>query len=196
MQEERQLRKIIAQIMVSLDGFIEGANKELDWHVVDEEYHKYAEGLLNSVDTILFGRKTYQHMANFWPSPIAIEKFPVIADKMNHLSKAVFSKTLETVDWKHSRLLNGDICNEILNLKQQDSMDMVVLGSSELVSALTEHRLIDEYHIIVNPVILGSGKPFFKGLDHRIYLKHHKTKQFRSGNILLCYRPADPITQK
>ncbi|WP_100013141.1 dihydrofolate reductase family protein [Lentibacillus sediminis] len=185
------MRKVISQIMVSLDGFIEGSNQELDWHVVNEEYFKYTEGLLSSVDTILFGRKTYQHMVDFWPTPIAAEKFPVIAEKMNQLSKVVFSKMLESVDWKDTRLINADISDAISELKQQDGMDMVILASSDLVFSLTEHKLIDEYHIIVNPVILGSGKPFFKELDQRIHLTLHKTKEFRSGNILLCYRPAE-----
>ncbi len=84
------MRKIIFQIMTSLDGFIEGADRELDWHVVDEEYHEFAEEVLRSVDAILFGRVTYQHMADYWPTPFAIENNPSIAEKMNNLPKFVF----------------------------------------------------------------------------------------------------------
>src|SRR5690625_1175443 len=99
------MRKIISQMMVSLDGFIEGTNQELDWHHVDDEYHKYAEEILHSVDAILYGRNTYQHMKNFWPTEFAIEKFPVIAERMNHLPKIVFSNTLNDVDWNETTLI-------------------------------------------------------------------------------------------
>lgn len=184
-------RKIISQIMVSLDGFIEGNRQELDWHVVDDEYHEYAAGILDSVDTILFGRVTYEHMVGFWPTPFARENFPSIADKMNNLPKLVFSRTGNNVDWTGTKLIQGDAAEHLLSLKQKPGKDMVILGSSDLASSLTEQRVIDEYHIIVNPVILGAGKPYFKGIQERVQLTLHQVKPFQSGNVLLCYRPAD-----
>src|SRR5436190_1250490 len=103
------MRKVIVSNMVSLDGFFAGLNGELDWHVVEDEFNQYAVNLLNSVDTILFGRLTYQLMAAYWPIPAAITDDPLVAQKMNTLSKVVFSKTLDKVEWNNSRLVKSDI---------------------------------------------------------------------------------------
>jgi dihydrofolate reductase len=184
------MRKIISQMMVTLDGFIEGPNRELDWHVVDDEYNVYAEEELSSMDTILFGRVTYQNMAAFWTTPFAIETYPVIADKMNNLHKIVFSETLERVEWNNTRLIKKNIEEEILKLKELSGKNMVILGSSDFAVSLTELGLIDEYHIMVNPVVLGKGKPLFKGIRNKLNLKLIKTKTFDSGNVLHCYQLA------
>ncbi len=100
---------------MSLDGFFEGPKKELDWFVTDEEFFAYAREMLRAADTLLFGRATYQHMANYWPSAPPDE----IADKMNNLPKVVFSQTLQKVEWKNSRLVRGNIAEEVSNLKNQ-----------------------------------------------------------------------------
>jgi dihydrofolate reductase len=109
---------------------------------------------------------------------------------MNNLSKIVFSKTLEKVDWKNSRLVKGNITEEILKLKQQPGKDMVIYGSGSIVSALTQLCLIDEYQIFVNPIVIGSGKPLFKGLKNRLNLELIKTKTFNCGVVLLHYQHA------
>jgi dihydrofolate reductase len=184
------MRKIISQMMVTLDGFFEGPNRELDWHVVDDEYNEYAEEELSSMDTILFGRVTYQSLAAFWQTPFAIETYPVIADKMNNLHKIVFSETLERVEWNNTRLIKKNIEEEILKLKELSGKNMVILGSSDFAVSLTELGLIDEYHIMVNPVVLGDGKPLFKGIRNKLNLKLIKTKTFDSGNVLHCYQLA------
>lgn len=176
-------------MMVSLDGFFEGRNRELDWHNVDEEFNEYAIGLLNSVDTLIFGRVTYQLMAGYWPTESAIADDPIIAGKMNSLSKIVFSKTLEKVEWNNTRLAKGNIQEEISGLKQKPGRDIVIFGSSDLALSLIQSRLIDEYRIIVNPVVLGNGKSLFKGINSRLKLKLLKTKTFRSGSVLLYYQP-------
>ena len=184
------MRKVIVSMMVTLDGFFAGPNGEIDWHVVDDEFNEYADDFLSSVDTLLFGRVTYQLMADYWPSPSATTDDPIIADKMNQLHKIAFSKTLEKVEWNHSRLVKGNIAEEIAKLKQQPGKDMAIFGSGSIVSTFTQLGLIDEYRIIVNPVVLGSGKPLFKGIYDKLNLKLLKTKTFRSGNIMLCYQPA------
>lgn len=183
------MRRIIVSMMVSVDGFIEGSNKEIDWHNVDSEFNIYAEEMLNHVDLIIFGRVTYQLMAKFWPSREALVHDPIIADKMNNLPKIVFSKTLSGTEWKNTRLAKEEIEKEITQLKKQAGKDMVILGSGSIVSQLTQLGLIDEYRIIVNPVILGSGKPLFSGLDRRYRLKLVKSKPYLNGNILLSYEP-------
>lgn len=188
------MRKIIVSNLVSLDGFFEGPNKEIDWFVVDEEFFEYARNLLSEVDTILFGRVTYEHMAGYWPTKSAKENDPVIADKMNNLPKIVFSKTLSKIDpivigWNNSSLIIENVAEEINKLKQQPGKDMVIFGSGNLVSSLTQQGLIDEYRIILNPVILGNGNPLFKGLHEKLNLVLLKTKTFNNGVVILYYEP-------
>jgi dihydrofolate reductase len=188
------MKKVIVSEMVSLDGFFAGPNGEIDWHIVDEEFNQYAIDLLNTVDTILFGRVTYQLFESYWPvaalrsstSKSNLE----IASKINNMTKIVFSETLEKVEWKNASLVKEIIPDEIAKMKQQPGKDIVIYGSGSIVSAFTQLGLVDEYRIIVNPVVLGNGKPLFKDIRDRINLKLLKTKTFSSGNILLVYRPA------
>ncbi len=185
------MRKIILSNLVSLDGYFEGPNREIDCHNVDEEFNEYAIDFLNSVDTLLFGRVTYQLMASYWPTPTAIANDPIVAEKMNSLPKIVFSRTLEKVEWKNTRLVKEAIAEEISKLKQQPGKDSAIFGSSDLALTFIQHGLIDEYRIIVNPVVLGNGKPLFKGIKDRLNLKLLKTKVFRSGNVCLYYEPVE-----
>ena len=188
------MRKVILSNMVTLDGFFEGPNKELDWHIVDEEFNQYANDLLSNVDALLFGRVTYQLMADYWPAaatnPSTSKSDLEIADKMNNLPKIVFSKTLQEVKWNNSRLVKENIAEEISKMKQQPGKDMVIFGSGSIVSTFMQHGLIDEYRIIVNPVVLGNGKPLFKGINDKQNLKLLKTKVFGSGIVILFYEPA------
>jgi len=187
------MRKVILSNMVTLDGFFEGPNKELDWHIVDEEFNQYANDLLSNVDALLFGRVTYQLMADYWPAaatnPSTSESDLEIADKMNNLPKIVFSKTLQEVKWNNSRLIKENIAQEISKMNQQPGKDMVIFGSGSIVSTLMQLGLIDEYRIIVNPVVLGNGKPLFKGINGKQNLKLLKTKVFGSGVVILYYQP-------
>ena len=183
------MRKIIVSNFVSLDGYIAGPNGELDWHMVNKEFLDYAEDMLNSVDTILFGRVTYEMMADYWTKPEVKVNDPVIAGKMNGLPKIVFSKTLNKVDWENTTLVKDNIKETILKLKQQPGKDIVILGSGTIVSAFTQMGIIDEYRIIINPVILGAGKTqFSESLDKKI-LKLTDVQRFSSGVIILYYQP-------
>lgn len=186
------MRKIIVSNLVSVDGFFEGTNKEIDWFVANEEFFEYARELLNSVDTILLGRVTYQMMASYWPN--ATDGDVVITHKMNHLNKMVFSKTLKSVDpiimgWNNSELAKRNLADEVIKMKQQPGKDIVIFGSGNIVSQLTNSGLIDEYRIVVNPVILGEGNPLFKGLRNKIDLKLLRTKTLNSGVVILYYVP-------
>ena len=173
--------------MVSLDGFFAGPNGELDWFVWDEVLKDYSISTLSVVDTLLFGRVTYELMAGYWPS--ATEEDPVIAKGMNTLQKIVFSRSLKSADWNNSRLVREVIPEEIMQLKQQSGKDMVIYGSGTLVSAFANLGLIDEYRFIVNPVVLGSGKPLFKGFKDRFNLKLLEARTLGSENVLLSYQP-------
>ena|SRR5271154_6033204 len=179
------MRKVIVSNLMSLDGFFEGPNHELDWFLVDEEFFEYARDMLRGVDTILFGRKTYLHMANYWPSAPADE----IANQMNNLPKIVFSRTLQIAVW-NSTLVKSDAVAEISRLKELPGKDMVILGSASLASLLLQQGLIDEYRVILNPVFLGSGKPLFQDVKEGIRLKLSRTKLFGSGVAVLYYQSA------
>ncbi len=180
------MRKVIVSEMVTVDGFFAGPKGELDWFVQDEELDKFAKDLLDSVDTILYGKATYELMAGYWP--YATGSF---ADRTNKLSKIVFSKTLKETpwgEWNNARPIKGNLAKEVAKLKQQPGKDMVIYGSGSIVQALTNLGLIDEYRIIVNPVVLGNGKPLFKDIKGGVNLKLLKTKTFSSGVVVLYYQ--------
>ncbi len=130
------MRKIIASEMVTLDGFFAGPNGEIDWFVWNEEMAKYAIDLVSTVDTILFGRVTYELMASYWPSASPPTEDPIIIDKMNNLPKIVFSNTLERVEWKNTRLIKQVTAEEILKMKNQPGKNMVIYGSGSIVPSL------------------------------------------------------------
>ena len=183
------MRKIFISNFVSLDGYLAGPGGDLSWHIVTDEFLKYAEDMLEQVDTILFGRLTYEMMAAYWPTEHVKTTDPVIAAKMNSLQKIVFSRTLDSVDWENSSLMNDNIENTMRKLKELPGKDMVILGSGTIVSAFTQMGLIDEYRILINPVILGDGKPHFTGIADRKQLELTDVKRFSSGLVLLTYQP-------
>jgi dihydrofolate reductase len=183
------MRNVVLSMQVSLDGFVARPNGELDWHLVDEEFNEYAKDLLNSFDTLVFGRVSYELMASYWPT--AITNDPVeaqIAERLNTLPKVVFSRTLKKVEWKNSRLAQGGIVEEILKMKEQPGKD-IGIGGTSIVTVLGPLGLIDEYRILLVPVVLGSGKPLFNDIKDRIDLKLRTTKTFGSGLVLLDYQP-------
>jgi dihydrofolate reductase len=184
------MRKVIVSNLITLDGFLAGPNGEIDWHVVDEEFFTFANQQLNSADTLLFGRVTYEGMASYWPTPAAVESDPIVSGQMNSIAKIVFSKTLGKAEWQNTRLVKGDLGDEIRQLKQQAGKDMLIFGSSRIVSALTNLGLIDEYRIFVNPLILGSGKPLFAGVTQPVKLRLLRTTTYQTGVVSLDYAPA------
>ena len=186
------MKKVIFFMLTTVDGYFEGLNREIDWHNVDEEFNEFAIDQLNSVDTLLFGRVTYELMANYWPTSQAIKTDPIVAGKMNQLQKIVFSQTLDKAEWQNTRLVKENAAAEIAWLKGQSGKNLIILGSSDLAVTLIPGGLIDEYRIMVNPLVLGKGKSLFKGIKDRLKLRLIKTKTFRSGNVLLYYQPEKP----
>jgi dihydrofolate reductase len=182
------MSKLIFQAMITLDGFFEGPNREIDWHIVDEEFNHYAIEMLDDAEILLFGRITYQLMESYWPAPEAISNDPVVAAKMNSLRKVVVSRSLEKADWNNSVLLKENVPAEINRLKKQAKKNLVIFGGSDLALSLIGHRLIDEFRIIINPVLLGSGKRLFQGLEERLKLVLLHSKGFKSGNTMNTYR--------
>jgi dihydrofolate reductase len=183
------MRKLFAFNMMTLDGYFEGPNQDIDWHNVDEEFNEFAIEQTSTVGALLFGRVTYQLMESYWPTPDALKNDPAIAGLMNSLPKIVFSKTLEKAEWNNTRLIKDNIAEEILNLKEQPGNDIAVFGSANLLSTLMQMDLVDEHRVMVNPVLLGHGNPLFKSMDEKINLQLLKTRTFHSGNVLLYYEP-------
>ncbi len=137
----------------------------------------------------MFGKITYELMASYWPTPNAIKNDPILAEGMNYLPKVVFSRTLDKASWNNTKLVRGDMPAEIRKMKKEAGKDMVILGSGSVVSQLAQEGLIDEYQIVMNPVVLGEGRTMFDGIKEKLTLKRTKTRTFRNGNVLLCYEP-------
>jgi dihydrofolate reductase len=171
-------------MLTSVDGYFEGPNGELDWHNVGRDWNTYVFELFAEIDTMLFGRRTYEMMAAYWPTAT----HDPIAEKMNTLPKIVFSKALKSAGWTNSRIAT-DAVAEIRKLKQEQGKNMVIFGSSDLAVSLMRENLIDDFRIVVSPIVLGSGKPLFQGLNSRCKLKLKKTQTFQSGHVMLYYQP-------
>lgn len=183
------MRRIFAFLVSSVDGYYEGPNQEFDWPVVDEEFNRFAIEQLGEVDTLVFGRKTYEGMASYWPTPTAQRDDPEVAARMNGLDKIVVSTTLEEATWANTQLIRDDAAGELAKLKERPGKDMVVMGSSNLTVSLLRAGLVDELRIMVMPVVLGDGHSLFRTAEERISLKLVGVKAFDSGNVWLTYRP-------
>ena len=180
------MRKIIFSINMTIDGFADHTAG-----IADNELHDFFADLLDSAGIVLLGRKTYEMMASYWPfadqNPESTESELRFAEKYNNVSKLVFSKTLKEVNWKNTTLAKSDLMNEVLGLKNQNGKD-IFAGSLSIASALAQKNLIDEYWLLIHPIVLGKGKPLFKDLQSRIDLKLIETKTFKSGVVVLHYK--------
>jgi dihydrofolate reductase len=182
------MRKLIYLMNVSLDGFIEGPNRELDWTHVDEESMSLFNEQQRGMDTLLYGRRLYEVMT-YWetaeadPSISEVER--EFARIWKNSTKLVFSKTLEQVQG-NARLVRGDIAGEIAKLKQQPGKDLEI-GGPNLASTVMQLGLIDEFRLVVHPVVLGSGTRFFPALADKIDLRLVETRVFGSGVVYLRY---------
>ena len=181
------MRKIILFNLITLDGYFEGPGDDISWHNVDEEFNEFAIEQLNAADTLLFGRKTYQLMESYWPTSEAIKNDPIVAGIMNRFDKIVFSKTLEKADWNNTKLIRENPVEQVRKLRSEQGKDVFIFGSADLCTTFIQHNLIDEFRIMINPVILGKGNSLFKNIEQKIELKLLKTKVFGNGNVLLYY---------
>ena len=186
------MRKLSVFDQVSLDGFFADANGEMNFAHKDDrdpEWDAFVSGNASGGGTLLFGRITYQMMAGFWSTPFAAETMPIVAERMNALSKVVFSRTLREAAWKNTKLINGDLAGEVHKLKSQAGGDLTILGSGSIVAQLTQLGLIDEYTIVVVPIVLGSGRSLFEGVARSVPMKLTASRVFNNGNVVLTYVP-------
>jgi dihydrofolate reductase len=178
---------------VTVDGYFSGPGGEMDWFqsIHDEEWKRFSEENAGSAPvTLMFGHTTYEIMKSFWPTPMAVQLSPKMAMILRNSPKIVFSKTLKTPEdqgtWKNVRVFPTISPREIEEIKDRE--DILILGSGTVVQQLTDFGLIDEYTLVVVPVILGKGRSLFKDV-HRKNLELHEVRHFRSGIVLLTYRP-------
>jgi len=187
------MRKVIYAISVSLDGFIEGTDGNLNWSFPDEELHQHFNDREAMIDTYLYGRGLYENMTAFWPTADENASAPEYEIEYARIwkckPKVVFSKTLTQVGW-NSRLVRENVAEEVRRLKEQPGDDLSV-GGAELAASFMRLGLIDEYDLYVHPVVLGGGKPMFGRLDNEIILQLVETRTFGSGVVLLRYQLAD-----
>ncbi len=180
-------------MMVSADGYFEGLDHDISWHNVDDEFNEFSIEQMSLVDTLIFGRRTYELMESYWPTEGARRDDPKVAEFLNTLPKIVFSRSLKKVEeteyWRNVTLMHAVNSEEIKKLKQKPGKDMAIFGSNNLCVSFIEKGLLDEIRIIVNPVVLGSGNALFAGLNKKLNLKLIKTKTFKSGNVLLYFQP-------
>ena len=198
-------RQIVMFNRVTADGYFSGPDGNLDWVVPEEELDKAAAEGLGGADTILFGRRTYELFERVWPhvlddSPTAPDphdpgrrspQLHAIAVWINEATKLVFSRTRKDVTWHNSRLLHEFNPVEIEALKKQPGKGIMIFGSGSLVSQLTQHGLIDEYHFVVNPILLGSGRPLISDVSKSSKLELLEARAFPSGNVRLRYKRRD-----
>jgi dihydrofolate reductase len=178
---------------ISLDGFFVDMNGDMNWaHNTnkDEEWDVFVASNASGGGVLLFGRKTYDLMVSYWPTPLALQNDPVVAEGMNDFQKIVFSRTLDKISWKNSRLVKNGLVEEIRKMKNEPGTDTVILGSGSIIAQLTQERLIDEYQVVMIPVVLDNGRTMFEGLKKKLVLKLTSTRIFKNGNVFLTYVPA------
>lgn len=184
------MRKLTAYNFLTLNGFFKGPNEDTSWHTHGEEEAKYSEeALAQDENILLFGRKTYEMMASFWPTPQAKELFPKVAVGMNKAEKMVFSASPFEPEWENTQVISGDIVEKIREIKKSPGKDMTILGSGALINLLTDHGLIDEYQFMIDPVALPEGTPVFNNIKQKLGLRLTGSKVFKSGVVLLNYQP-------
>jgi dihydrofolate reductase len=190
------VRKIIWMMSVSVDGYMEGPNREIDWHMVDDELHRHMNGWLAGTGGFLEGRVTYELMADFWPTadqgPAATPTVVEFARIWRDMPKVVYSRTLERAEW-NATVVPDVVPAEVLALKARPGGDLV-LGGADLAAEFTRHDLIDEYRLYVHPMVIGRGTPMLRPSDAKVPLGLIETHTFGNGVVMLRYerRPLGP----
>jgi dihydrofolate reductase len=185
------MRKLIVFNLITLDGYFAGVDGNIDWHNVDQEFNDFAVKQTAEFGTIIFGKTTYEMFADFWPKALKDPEMSPedhqIAQIIQDVEKIVFSKSLDDVTWNNSKLLGAINPEDVKRWKQEEGKDMVIFGSGTIVQQMTNLGLVDEYRLLLNPIILGEGKPLFANVEMMHSLKLRDTRTFKNGNVLLTY---------
>ncbi len=186
------MKRLLVFNSVSLDGYFTDAKGEMGFAydvAPDPEFDAWTSGNASGGGALLFGRKTYELMVKWWPTPAAAAAMPAVAAGMNRAQKYVFSRTLTSVTWQNTQLLKGDLVAEVRRLKSEPGPGLVILGSGSLVPPLLAAGLIDAIQVVVIPSVLGRGRTMFEGLPAPSKLKLTETRSFRNGKVVLTYEP-------
>jgi dihydrofolate reductase len=177
------MARLIMWNLMTLDGFVEGENRDISWlsDVWGDELERLSIDQLKSAGALLFGRVTYDLMANHWPGATG-----EVADFMNALPKYVFSRTLTTSGWNNTQILGTDVADTVARLKRDSAKDIYLFGSADLAASLIPHRLIDEFRVGLNPLLLGAGSPLFR-TGGKVRLKLLDSRSLSNGIVILRY---------
>ncbi|WP_309083281.1 dihydrofolate reductase family protein [Chelativorans sp.] len=179
------MRRLVVWNVMTLDGYFEGKNPwDLGFHetVWGDELQAFSLEQGKEIGTLLFGRRTYEGMADYWTNATG-----EIAEMMNSIEKAVATRTLDQATWNNTRLLKGEAVEAVTALKAEEGKDVFVFGSADLVASLLKAGLVDEYRICVAPVVLGGGKPLFKPQDQQVKMRLESTRPLTTGGVVLTY---------
>ena len=177
--------KISSFTFITLNGYFKGQNEDTSWHEHNNAAGKFANEASQSDSILLFGRKTYEMMYSFWPTPVATELFPVVAENMNKATKLVCSNTLKTADWNNTSIIRGNIIEELTKLKKTKRKEITILGSGSLITQLSDADLIDQYTIMLDPIAMGNGVSIFSGIKNNLNLKLTASRIFKKDGILV-----------
>ncbi len=185
------MRKLIVFNNITLDGYFTDRHGDMSWaHQHDPEWIEFMQSNASGGGELLFGRKTYDLMAGYWPTPMASKNDPVVAGQMNKLPKIVFSRTMDQAQWQNTRAVKSDIVAEMRKMKAAEGPGMAIFGSGTIVAQFAQENLIDEYQIAIHPIILGAGRTMFEGLTKKLALKLTKSRTFANGIVFASYEPA------
>jgi dihydrofolate reductase len=189
---EKRMGRIILSIPITVDGFIEGPHRELDWVIADDDLHDFYTDLLKKADLILYGRVTYDLMVSYWPTadsdPSVTPAMRRFAATLNPMKKIVFSTSLKNVGW-NTQVYDRLIPKDIKKMKTETNSDILLGGGAAITQAFMQHGLVDEYQLMVQPTAIGEGKRLFEGIGQSLKLKYRWSKTFQSGAVALCYQP-------
>jgi dihydrofolate reductase len=181
------MRKVVTDHLLSLDGYFGGPNGEIDWFGFDEESMEWSRKIMGAADSIVMGRRTFELMAQFWPTQSARDQEPYIAEHMTDLPKIVFSRTVESSTWKNTTFVRRPVAELIREQKQGTGGSILVLGSSLILADLWKEHLVDEVNVRIQPIVVGKGRPLFPQADSHQPLTLKESRMFQSGVTALRY---------
>ena len=182
------MRKLIVFNNQSLDGYFTDANGDMSWaHKSDPEWTEFTSSNARGGGMLLFGRKTYEMMASYWPTEAAMKAMPAVAEGMNKMPKIVFSRTMAAPGWANTVLIKNNIAAAVREMKEQPGPGMAIMGSGTIVAQLTRAGLIDEYQIVTHPIVLGAGRTLFEVVVGKVHLQTLGSRTFKNGAVFTRY---------